>query len=155
MLHVLLAKYFIFFDTALCFLYVGFLFFIPLSMKMPLVLFISFTLGLFVDLFYDTPGIHSASCVAAMFLRPNMVDFLTPSGGYNKGTSLTIQAMGLRWFVVYVLVFCTVHHFFVFILEAFTFSYFWWTLLKIIFSTIFSSFMIVSFHFLLFNSPER
>lgn len=154
-LHILLVKYFVFYDVALCFLYVGFLIMLPFSLPVPLLLLISFFVGLFVDLFYDTSGVHAAGCVAAMYLRSYIVILLTPMGGYDDVADLSIKSMGLRWFVVFLVIFIFVHHSFVFMLEAFSFSYFYWTVAKIVASTIFSAFMIFAFNFLFFTSSSK
>jgi len=155
LLHVVFVKYFIFFDVAVCLLYVGFIMMLPMTLPIPILLLLSFLTGLFVDLFYDTAGVHAASCVAIMYLRPRIVALLTPLGGYDEIADLSINAMGIRWFIIFTLLFTFVHLTFVFMLEAFSFSYFYWTMLKVITSTLFSSFMIIVFQFLVFTKLSK
>lgn len=151
MFHVLIVKYFILGSVGMCFFYLGFLLPMSLSLPMPLMLLIAFVIGFFVDLFYDTIGIHTFACVAIMFLRPKIITILTPLGGYDKIDELTISSMGVRWFITYTTILVLLHTLCVFILEAGGFSYFYWTMVKVLCTTIFTTFMICSFQYLLFT----
>ncbi|TAF74203.1 MAG: Rod shape-determining protein MreD [Bacteroidetes bacterium] len=149
--HVLIVKYFVIGSVGLCFFYLGFLLTLSLSIPIPLLLLISFLVGFFVDLFYDTPGIHTFASVAIMFLRPKIITLLTPLGGYDEIDEITISSMGVRWFITYTLILLVFHTLIVFLMEASGFSYFHWTLSKVFCTTIFTTFMICSFQYLLFT----
>lgn len=154
-LHVLWVRNFVFYDVAFCFLYLAFVINLPLSIPIPALLFTGFCTGLMVDLFYDTTGEQAAACLAILFLRPNIIMLLTPLGGYDENMDLSIGTMGIRWYAVYVLIMVFIHSFIFFLLEAGGFSYFYWTLLKVFASTLFTSFMIITLQYLLFTQAGK
>ena len=154
-IQVLWVKPFVFYDLAFCFIYFAAVITLPLALPTPMLLLLSFFIGISVDLFYDTVGIHAAACVAVMYARYNIVSMLTPLGGYDSNQEVSIHDMGFRWFIVYLLILTFFHHFIVFMLEANTFSFFYWTLLKIFMSTIFTVFMITAFLYLFFTPSTK
>jgi hypothetical protein len=93
--------------------------------------------------------------VAIMYMRPIIVRLLTPLGGYDEASDFSIRSMGMTWFAIFTIIFCFIHHTFVFVLEAFTFDYFYWTMAKIITSALFSSFMIVTLSYLVLTSKSN
>lgn len=122
---------------------------------MPLLLIYAFSTGLFVDLFYDTIGIHAAAATVFMFIRPQIIRGLTPLGGYNEIEEISIKSMGIRWFITFTLLLAIFHHFIVFLLEAFGFGLFYWTLAKTFSSAIYSTIIIVSFQYIFFTSSKK
>jgi hypothetical protein len=153
--QVLWVKPFVFYDLAFCFIYLAAVVTLPLYLPTSFLLLLAFGMGITVDLFYDTIGIHAAACVAVMFARYNLISLLTPLGGYDANQEVTITDMGFRWFIVYLFILTFFHHFIVFILEANTFSYFYWTFLKVFCSTIFTVFMITAFLYLFFSPATQ
>ena len=68
--HVLLISRLVLFDLGWCFLYLGFLLFLPLATPIVVQLLLAFAMGLMMDVFYDTGGLHAAAAVLLGFLRP-------------------------------------------------------------------------------------
>ena len=64
---------------------------------------IAFGTGLFIDLFYDTFGIHASASVTLMALRGFILARIQPKGGYNLNKGLTPENYGWSWFIRYVL----------------------------------------------------
>ncbi|TAG59874.1 MAG: hypothetical protein EAZ27_00160 [Cytophagales bacterium] len=151
LLHVLLFKYFVLADIALCFLYIGFILTISISFPVPILLLIGFFTGFFVDLFYDTIGIHIAATTLVIFIKPKFVSLLMPLGGYDDVNEISIQTMGIRRFATYCFFVILIHTFIVFFMEAYGFSIFHITLLKTFFSSIFTTLMVVIFQFIFFT----
>lgn len=85
--------------------------FLLLPYKTPkiLLLFIGLFLGLFLDSFYDTPGVHAAACVATAFIRPIVLEKLTPRGGYNLNNNLVPANYGQQWFLMYASILVATH----------------------------------------------
>lgn len=133
-------------------LYPLFIILLPLRTPRPLVLLLAFLMGLAVDVFYDSPGVHAAASVFAGYLWGIVLYQMEPRGGYNVNFSPTKAKMGLRWFAGYAALVMVGHLFFYFSMEAFTFAYFLDTLLKTVFSFITSMAFVFSFMFV-FN-PE-
>ncbi len=138
LLQVIIFKDIILFDRAFCFVYLGFLLLLPLELGSLLIIGIGFFVGLSIDVFYDSLGIHAASSVFIMFLRPYWVSLLTPQGGYDIGAQPNIKTLGFMWFLIYSLPLIFIHSFTLFFLESFGFGLFLFTLSKVISSAVFT-----------------
>jgi hypothetical protein len=137
-LQVLILKNSVLFGSAFCFLYIGYLLLLPVETNPLWLMFIGFGMGLFIDMFCDSVGIHASASVAVMFIRNLWLGRVTPQGGYDNGTVPGLAANGLQWFVVYATPMVFIHHSLLFFIEVGGFQYFGFTLLKIIFSTLYT-----------------
>ncbi len=119
-------------------LYPVFIILLPLRTPQALVLLLSFALGLSIDMFYDSPGVHAAASVFTGYLRGIVLYQMEPRGGYNVNFSPTKARMGLKWFAAYAAWLMAGHLLFYFSMEAFNFTYFADTLLRTVFSLVVS-----------------
>lgn len=134
--------------------YVLFILLLPFETNKLWVLFLSFVTGLVIDMFYDTAGLHAATCTIIGFSRYYILKLLSPREGYDAGLKPTIDSMGPIWFITYSGIIIFIHHLFFFYLEIFRFSEFFRTLLRVILSSVgtFSLVYIIQF---LFNSNDK
>lgn len=146
--QVLILKNIVLFDTAFCFLYVAYLFFLPVESNPLFLMMAGFIMGFSVDIFYDSLGLHAFSCVLVMYVRNYWLTFVTPQGGYDTGATPSIAIHGIQWFLMYTFPMVFLHHAVLFFVEAGGFDMFWFTLWKIITSTIFTTLVIVVVQFL-------
>ena len=137
--QVLILKNIVLFNTAFCFLYVAYLFFLPVAANPLFLMVAGFLMGMSVDIFYDSLGLHAFSCVFVMYLRNYWLASITPQGGYDSNDTPSIAAHGMQWFLVYTIPLVFVHHAILFFIEAGGFGMFWFTLWKVITSTIFTT----------------
>jgi hypothetical protein len=142
----------VFYDTAIyglafCMVYVGFLLTLPLNMHHLVLMVVGLVYGLLVDSFYDTPGIHATACVAVCYLRPFHLRLITPRGGYEGYSEITINDFGIQWFVSYLLPLVFAHHWIVFILQLWGSKQFTGLLCAIL-STLFTSVMLIVLQYL-------
>ncbi|PRY89586.1 rod shape-determining protein MreD [Mongoliibacter ruber] len=136
-IQVLLLKNLVLFGTAFCFLYVLYILLLPVDLKTIPSLLIAFFLGIGVDLFYDTLGIHTASILAVSFVRAGWLKILTPTGGYDDDLQPSMLNMGFGWFLTYSLPLFLLHHFLFFYIENLGTNLYLPVVQKIVFSTIF------------------
>ena len=137
--QVLLIRHLVLFDLGWCFLYLGFLLFLPLRTPIVVQLLLSFAMGLTMDIFHDTGGLHAAAAVLLGFLRPWVLRILTPRDGYDSADTVNVHQMGWQWFTVYLLLLVVLHHVAFFVLELGSFRHFGTTLGKILVSALFTS----------------
>ena len=135
--QILVLKNLVLFGVAFCFLYVIYIILLPLDLKTIPVLLISFFIGLGVDLFYDTLGIHTASLLLIAFLRHRWLMVLVPTGGYEDDLQPSLLNMGFGWFLSYSTPLVLVHHILFFYIESLGTDLFITSLQKIIASVIF------------------
>src|SRR5258706_8411239 len=152
LLQVLLFKSFVLFNTAFCFLYVAFVLFLPIEINTLALMFIGFSLGFMVDIFYDSLGLHAFTMVLIAYLRNYWLSVISPQGGYDTGTGPTLAVNGVQWFLVYTVPMIFLHHVVLFFLEAGGFVVFWYTMLKVICSLLFTMTVILLIQYI---STER
>src|SRR5258708_5645658 len=151
LVQVMLFKQLVLFNTAFCFLYLAFILLLPVETNSLLLMGIAFLLGFSVDIFYDSLGLHSLSLVLVAYLRNYWLGTITPQGGYDAGEGPTLAVNGLQWFIVYSLPLVFVHHFVLFFTEAGGFGIFWFTMLKVITSLIFTMSVILFLQYFTFD----
>ena len=134
-------------------LYPVFIFLLPLRTPKPLVIFLGFVLGLCVDLFYSSPGVHTSAAVFIAFIRPVVLNYIEPRGGYNNNHSPTKERMGMNWYIRYSGILLFIHLFFYFFVEAFTPMYIFNILAKT-FVSFFASLTFIIMHQIIFNPVE-
>jgi len=122
---------------------------LPLRTPRLLVIFLGFVIGLSVDFFYDTLGVHASAAVFTAFARSLILKMMEPRGAYNMSYSPTIARMGLGWFVQYASILMFAHIFFYYSVEAFTFVYIVDILIKTFVSFLASMVFIMIFQLLL------
>ncbi len=120
------------------FLYVLFILMLPFQTPNWLVLVLAFVLGISVDMFSDTGGLHAASSVLMAFLRQPILKLISPHEGYDVMQKPTVQQFGFGWFFSYTGILVFVHHLFLFYMEVFHFAEFFSTFFRVILSSIFT-----------------
>jgi rod shape-determining protein MreD len=125
------------------YIYVLFILLLPFETPGWLLLLSGFALGITVDLFTQTPGMHAAACVFMAFLRPSVLEMSAPRDGYEAGTFPRVHYLGFQWFLRYTVILVLAHHFLLFYIEVFRFSEFFSTLLRVLLSSLFSVVLIM------------
>jgi hypothetical protein len=128
---------------------------LPFETNKILVLFTSFVLGVCIDYFYDSSGLHAFACTLMGFSRYYVLKYISPRDGYDAGVKPTVEDMGLAWFLSYAGILIFVHHLFLFYLEVFRFSEFFTTLFRVILSSIGTFAMVYLIQFLFFSRGKR
>lgn len=132
------------------FIYPLFILLLPIKMLSSLVLLLAFSLGLIIDWFYDSIGVHTSALVFTAYLRPLVLFYLQPFEGYNINETPSLNNMGVAWFSSYLSILLFLHLFFYFSVEAFSFVFLFDILLNT-FLTFVSSFIIIFLSQLIFK----
>ncbi len=130
-----------------------FIMLLPLRVPRALLVLLGFAVGITVDLFYGTLGIHASAAVFTAYIRPFVLRVLEPRAGYNMNYSPTAARMGTGWFMQYAAILLFLHLFFYFSVEAFTFVYITDILLKTGVSFVVSMIFLIVYT-LIFNPEE-
>jgi rod shape-determining protein MreD len=136
------------------FLYVLFLIQLPFETPNWAGLFIAFVLGLAIDAFYGTMGMHMAACTFIGWIRPRILRIMAPRDGYEFGSRPTIQDMGRAWFLTFASIIVVIHHFLLFFLEMFSFGEFFSTLMRVIASSAATLLLVLVTQFLFYRTKE-
>ncbi|MFN5323725.1 MAG: rod shape-determining protein MreD [Bacteroidota bacterium] len=137
------------------FVYVLFLLVLPVRIPGPALLLIAFVMGLVIDMFSNSGGMHAASSVFLAYLRPTILKFMAPREGYETESSPSIREFGLNWFILYASILVFLHHLMLFLIEVFRISEFLPTIARVFLSSVMTVFLIVIFQFLTDKSAMK
>ena len=125
--------------------YFLFLLWLPFSISRIGLLVIAFITGLTLDFFTMTPGLHAAACLLLAYVRPFVINILTPKDptefNYREPSP---RAMGWTPYLVYALVLTVFHHGYLVLLEWLSFGSFLHFLIKVVSTTAISMLLIIT-----------
>ena len=116
------------------FLYIYFIVALPIHINRLSLLFTGFFLGLIIDMFSNTWGIHTMATTLIAFLRPYIFRVVSTQEEMDK-IMPRFRTMGANY-LKYIVLMTFVHHLMLFTLEAFSFQYFWIVLSKTLVSVV-------------------
>ncbi len=132
------------------YIYILFIMLLPLNSPRYAVLLLAFAIGLAVDVFSNSLGMHTAAAVFIAYLRPIIIRAIT-----NREEELSdypsLAKTGFAWFTTYTTIMVLIHHIVLFYIEVFSFQNFFSTLYRVFLSSIFSIFVIVLSQFIIFR----
>ncbi len=111
----------------------------------------SFFLGLLMDMFLNSGGVHAASCLVLAYFRPTLFKF-------SFGLSYEYQTVRINDVLTperfsFILLSVVIHHLVLFVLEIFTIEFFWSIIIRTIISTVFT--IIISILIIYLIKPSR
>nr|WP_299227225.1 rod shape-determining protein MreD [uncultured Psychroserpens sp.] len=132
--------------------YILFILLFPVNNNRTLFLFLSFMLGLFVDIFSDSGGVNAAACVTIAFIRPAVLKFTFGMIYEHQNIKFNNTEFGNR--IIYFSILTVIHHFVMFLLEVFNISNIILILQKTLFSSIFTIILCILIS-ILFSNKQR
>jgi rod shape-determining protein MreD len=117
------------------YVYVLFILLLPVRFSRLFTLILAFVLGLIIDAFSNTYGIHAFSTVLIAFLRPFTIN-LFANIEEDTNPIPSFNSFGVFAFSKYVITLVFIHHASFFLLEIFSFTAFGYTLLRIVLNTL-------------------
>lgn len=123
------------------YIYIIFIAFFPVKNNRAIIIFLSFLIGLSIDIFSDTGGIHAAACVFIAYIRPVILKF--SFGMIYEHQSIKFDTVEFGEKLVYISILTAIHHFVLFYFELFSFSKIILILQKTLFSSIFTILLII------------
>jgi rod shape-determining protein MreD len=116
--------------------YMLFIILYPVNGNKSGLLLASFFLGLLMDMFWNSGGVHAAACLLLAYYRPAIFKF-------SFGLSYEYQTIKLNDVLTperfsFILIAVVLHHVVLFVLEIFNINFLWEILVRTILSTIFT-----------------
>lgn len=127
--------------------YVFFLLILPPKTPALQLMLMGFGMGLTLDFFSDSGGAHAAAATLIAYLRPQLIRLVT-SRPLEEIGRLNLYSLSWSNFLVYAGMSLLLHHFVLFLLDAFQWEGWYWLLIQALASALFSL-LIVVFHQLL------
>ena len=120
LIQVLVLNNIHFLRVATPFLYLYFILKMPVGTSRTNVVFFSFLIGLVIDIFSNTPGMHAAACTFAGFIREPLIR-LFMGKDLPEGIYPSYKTFGYGGFFRYTLLFVVIHHVTLFLIESLSF----------------------------------
>ncbi|MBB4078425.1 putative membrane protein [Lewinella aquimaris] len=137
-------------DYLFVFVYPLFVAMLPLRTPRPVVILLSFLLGLGIDFFSETLGLHAGALVFTAYARPLILQLVQPRDGYNIKAQPTVADLGSSWMLRYLALILIVHLLVFFLLQTFSIFFFTDIVLKTLLSFP-ASMLVVVILILIFN----
>lgn len=136
------------------FVYIFGILMFPFETPRWLTLIAAFATGLMMDYFSGPMGLHTGACTLLGFLQPVVQNILSPREGYETTQRPTVQRMGLGWYLTYASVLTFFHHSWLFFMEVFRLSDFFYQLFHIILSVVATLVLMTIGQYLIYKSKS-
>jgi rod shape-determining protein MreD len=134
--QVVICNHIDFFGYINPYIYIIFIFLFPIKEERLMLLLVSFLLGMFVDLFSDSGGVHAAAAVSLAYVRPVLLK--SSFGMLYEHQSIKFTTTDIGSLITYITLGTVIHHLILFSLEIFNISNILLILKKTLFSSIFT-----------------
>jgi rod shape-determining protein MreD len=134
------------------YIYILFILLLPFNIPGYFLLGFSFLIGITIDIFGNTPGIHAGASVLLGFVRPALAQLVSTRELIEKGQTPTMTILGMANFIKYTVIAVLIHHLVLFFAETFSFGDILETLLRWLISSIFSILIILGSQFIIFKN---
>lgn len=134
------------FPVFIPYLYPLFILLLPFEVSVAALLLCGFVLGLTMDMFMNTAGMHACATVLIAYLRTNVLSALLPKNLIEyPNQSPGVKNMGWIPFLVYSAFLIVIHHTVFFTVELWSFSNLGYLALKILASSVTSLLFIIAY----------
>ena len=137
------------------YIYLIFVMLLPINMPGWQLLVSGFTMGLVIDLFMGTLGMHAGATTLMAFCRPTIIKLVSGSQKLENIREPNVNQLGFTWFLRYTLCMVTVHNFTLFMFESFSFHLVGQALLRILISVPISVFLILLILYLFSSTTKK
>ncbi len=136
--QVFLLKNIGYYNLAVPFIYPLFILRLPMRIQQIALYTLCFLMGISIDTFYNTPGLHTTACVSLGLFRIYYLKIGIQQDKFENEPEPGIKTMGAQWFLVYASVLTFAHHFILFFIEIFRLTDIGFVFTRAILSTLFS-----------------
>ena len=135
------------------YVYLIFLLILPADINRSALLIIGFVLGLSIDIFENSGGLHTSATLLIAFIRPGL--FRLIAGPSNTELErFNIKTLGVGRFLLLAGITVFIHHFWLFLLESFSFKDLLQVIKRTFFSGLFTLLLIYLMQLLVYRKEE-
>ena len=127
------------------YIYVLCLLMMPITLPHSVDMVIGALVGLVMDVFCNSLGIHTASCILIMFIRPYLIGAIVNDKD-RLNEQISLRAIGMEAMLKYTVILVLIHHFVVFSLAAWSWHYIGFVLLETLVSSIVTISIIIGYN---------
>ena len=102
--------------------------------------------GLIMDVFCNSLGVHMAACILIMFIRPYLLGSIVNDKD-RLNEQISLRAIGIEALIKYAVILIVIHHLTVFSLAAWSWLHIGFVLLETVVSSIITLTVIIAYNF--------
>ncbi len=129
------------------YIYILCLLMMPITLPHNAEMVIGAVVGLIMDVFCNSLGIHTASCILLMFIRPYLIGAVVNDKD-RLNEQISLRSIGMEALIKYVAIMVVVHHLTVFMLAAWSWHHLGFVLLETVVSSAITILVIIAYNFL-------
>ena len=127
------------------YIYILCLLMMPITLPHSVDMFIGAAVGIIMDVFCNSLGIHTASCILLMFIRPYVLGaMINDKDRLNEQISL--HSIGMEALIKYVVILVMIHHLTVFLLAAWSWHHIGFVLMETLVSSFITILVIIGYN---------
>jgi rod shape-determining protein MreD len=127
------------------YIYILCLLMLPITLPHNVDMVIGAAVGLIMDIFCNSLGIHMAACILIMFIRPYLLGGIVNDKD-RLNEQITLHTLGLEAMVKYVAILVVIHHFTVFALAAWSWAHILFVLIETLVSSVVTILVIMGYN---------
>ncbi len=128
---------------------------LPIRVNYYLMMLYALVIGIVLDIFSNTPGMHASALILLAFLRPRLLRLFFQQDEKKLGWARpTVYRLGFMPFLFYICFSILIHHLFYFLLQEWSLSNILYTLYKTLVSGILTVIMILIGQFVFYSRPK-
>lgn len=132
------------------YIYILCLMMMPITLSHSVSMIIGAAAGLVMDAFCNSLGIHTAACIALMFVRPYLIGVIVNDKD-RLNEQISLRAIGMEALIKYTVILVLLHHLMVFSLAAWSWIHMGFVLLETIVSGAITIAVIVAYNILTYK----
>ena len=127
------------------YIYVLCLLMMPITLPHSIDMVIGAAVGIVMDVFCNSLGIHTAACILLMFIRPYMLGAIV-SDKERLNEQISLHTIGMEALIKYTIILVLIHHLTVFTLAAWSWSHMGFVLLETLISSTITILIIIGYN---------
>jgi hypothetical protein len=135
-------------------IYPLFIIMLPFQLNVIPLMIIAFIMGISIDLFSNTFGLHASAALIIAYLRPEIFKIFSPRDGYDTFLIPSIRELGFTWFLLVGGTLTFIHHLWFFFLEIFRIDAWTLVLRNTLLSSLISLVLFILIQVIFFKRPK-
>ena len=127
------------------YLYIMCLMMMPIMLPHSVSMIIGAVVGLVMDIFCNSLGVHTAACILLMFIRPYLIGAIVNDKD-RLNEQISLRAIGMEALIKYVVILVLIHHLTVFLLAAWSWAHIGFVLLETLVSSLITISLIIAYN---------
>ena len=127
------------------YIYVLCLLMMPITLSHSADMIIGAVVGLIMDIFCNSMGIHTAACIFIMFIRPYLIGAIVNDKD-RLNEQISLRSLGMEALLRYVVILVVIHHLIVFLLAAWNWAHIGFVLVETLVSSLVTFSIIIGYN---------